>query len=101
MSKNTTVPPRRSLLRRLLRGAAWLGALLSLGGLYLFCDAYRALGHAPSGEDQERLRQSPQYSGERFVNRLPTEQPALGPILRAYWKNDAITFPQAPLPIRA
>jgi len=87
---------KRHELRRFFR--AFLLLLLAATG-YLYVDSYSPTGHNPSGVAFDRAQQSPQYGEGRFVNRLPTNQPQLGPIMKAYWNNQAVTEPAGELPV--
>ena len=87
----------RSVGARLTVSAALLVGLASLAA----CHAWRALGEAPSGERLERLSRSSQYdlTRERFVNALAPEPTSSWDLMLAYWGNDAVREPDAPLPV--
>ena len=68
---------KRPWRRRLLRGLGALGALLLLVGGVLLADAWNAMGTSASGARLDRMRASPRWAGEGFVNPMPMVEPEL------------------------
>ncbi len=77
-----------------------LAIALPVAGGYL--TARPNLGARATGARLERAHQSPQYDVERgaFVNTLPTIDPELGPVLRAWWEGAPGTSPESPPPLQ-
>lgn len=72
--------------------------LILAGSLYISCASF---GQAPHGEDLERIRQSPQYEEDRFVNTEPKpEGPAFLSVAWEWLWHDAQTEPEAELPVQ-
>jgi hypothetical protein len=60
------------------------------------------MGKAPAGARLERMRRSPNYSGDRFVNLVPTDVTIKGAslfkMLGEYRNRPADTAPVGPIP---
>jgi len=63
---------------------------------------FSVMGKAPAGARLERMRRSPNYKGDRFVNRIPTEVTIKGTsifkMLREYRNRPADTAPAGRVP---
>lgn len=96
MTTHNPAPVRR---RTLLRAFSLI-ALLVLGVLGIgVADAWRAIGTVPKGERLERLRQSAQYRGDKFVDTLPRVEPDTVAAGMRWLKGVQHSQPEAPLPV--
>lgn len=98
---STPSPPPTAHRRRWLRRSGWLALGLTLVLGVLVIDLWRALGQKPAGERKAQLASSPQWTGDRFNNPLPTVEPELWPVLKAMLGGDEVRNPADPLPLQA
>lgn len=70
---------------RWLRLVLAIVALLSLLISIVVIDTWSALGARPAGERLERIRESPQYTGDKFANPLPAQQASTFSILKKWF----------------
>jgi len=100
VSDETTDPPkpRRPWWRRLLRVAAYIGALLLAVGLVMLAQAWEALGKGPEGARLERVEASPQWGDGIFENPQPLWNDTWGMVVESFKMSDYAS-PHEPLPV--
>lgn len=70
---------------------SWLRVVLAIIALIvlligiIMIDTWSALGVQPAGERLERIRKSPQYTGDKFANPLPNQQASTSSILKKWF----------------
>ena len=95
----TKTPATRPWRRRILRGlGALCGALLLVGGV-LLADAWNAMGTSADGARLERMKESPRWGGEGFVNPMPMVEPELMEATARWLEGGDHRTPESPPPI--
>ena len=68
--------------------------------VFIMIDVWSALGKRADGARLERMRSSPQYAHDRFVNPLPIQEVDMGPVLRKWlFGADGFREPIEPIPV--
>jgi L-ascorbate metabolism protein UlaG (beta-lactamase superfamily) len=89
-------PVRRRLLLRVFALLALLVlAVLAIG----IADAWQAVGTLPKNERLQRISQSPQYRGGKFVDTIPRQEPNTLAAGKRWLKGVPHSQPDAPLPV--
>lgn len=70
-----------------------------LSGVAL-ADVWVAFGKTSEGERLARNQASPQFGMDGFTNQLPSNEPNLLKVMKAYWANDAEVMPDEPIDIQ-
>jgi L-ascorbate metabolism protein UlaG (beta-lactamase superfamily) len=91
----TTKRPKRG---RALRVAAGITGTLALAFALLLADAWRAIGTRAQGERLARIQASPEWSGDRFRNGIPTAEMPAWALTKRWLKGADFTTPAAPPP---
>ncbi|MEY2933663.1 MAG: hypothetical protein RL033_4412, partial [Pseudomonadota bacterium] len=92
--------PSAPVRRRLLLRAFALLALLVLAVLAIgIADAWQAVGTLPKNERLQRISQSPQYRGGKFVDTIPRQEPNTLAAGKRWLKGVPHSQPDAPLPV--
>jgi L-ascorbate metabolism protein UlaG (beta-lactamase superfamily) len=93
---------RRALRRRVLPALGAL-ALATVVAAWLTTDGFRAFGGTPSAASLARMRASPRWAGDRFVNVEPTELMKVGyaTTAKAWLFGGEQRAPVCPLPLAA
>jgi len=96
MRQDLRLMPRKSWKRWLL---AIVVVLTGVGGVIL-AKACATVGAAPSGTVKEKLKESPNYKDDRFVNQIPVDDPSTFKALKEWVKGAAHTVPQDPIAVQ-
>jgi L-ascorbate metabolism protein UlaG (beta-lactamase superfamily) len=86
-------------LRRTGQALLALLGLLAVFSLVVAIESWGPSGQVPSGARLERIRQSAQWRGDRFVDLLPRNEPKFWTSLVRWFRGAPNTVPQSPPPI--
>lgn len=91
--------PRTSKLSKPLKLSLSAFFTLSFAAGGITWDGWRAFGERPDASRLERMQTSPNWSGDRFVNPLPTRQAEFSKALGEFTKPKGQTVPDSPIPV--